>query len=177
MFKFLSSLFSKGKSADARAAEEARLAVEREAQLLKRVDQIRAGQEPTSNRWQRLQQKDSDIEVVMEVVEPGDVGQFAWVLEFQNLYHPVRDDETIGRDPNSCAVFISGDPEVSRRHASFQVDETGALMIRDEGATNATRVNGHPLDPGRWIKVDHGFQIAIGVRTVFIVRAGRRTAV
>jgi pSer/pThr/pTyr-binding forkhead associated (FHA) protein len=62
----------------------------------------------------------------------------------------------IGRDPSN-AIALTGDAQVSRRHARAQI-EGGNLVIYDEGSTNGTFVNGvritqQVLSPGDVVTV------------------------
>jgi pSer/pThr/pTyr-binding forkhead associated (FHA) protein len=63
---------------------------------------------------------------------------------------------TIGREPSQDVALV-GDPTTSRRHAVI-LHDNGRCVIRDEGSSNGTLVNGaqvteHPLSPGDVIQV------------------------
>lgn len=69
-------------------------------------------------------------------------------------------DLRCGRDGSRCAAVVNNS-QVSGLHATFRI-EGEALLVRDEGSTSGTRVDGQLLDPGKWVKVEDGGQIAIG---------------
>jgi hypothetical protein len=64
---------------------------------------------------------------------------------------------TVGRDPNNT-IFLGNDSTVSRRHASFRVDN-GTYIVNDEGSSNGVYVNGvrisgpQPLRPGDEVQI------------------------
>ena len=65
---------------------------------------------------------------------------------------------TVGRGEEGLGN-LGGDPEISRRHARFRVQDTGRLIVEDLGSTNGTHVNGRRitgprvLSPGDTIKL------------------------
>jgi hypothetical protein len=63
----------------------------------------------------------------------------------------------LGRDPEYSphAEFLAGYPGVSRRHAVVWVDAAGTAWVRDEYASNLTRVDGEPLVPGAEQQLKH----------------------
>jgi pSer/pThr/pTyr-binding forkhead associated (FHA) protein len=64
----------------------------------------------------------------------------------------------VGRDP-SQDISLSGDTSVSRRHARI-ISAPGGFVVRDEGSSNGTWVNGvriqeQPLFPGDTLRIGH----------------------
>ncbi len=69
-------------------------------------------------------------------------------------------DLRCGRDGSRCAAVINN-PQVSGLHATFRI-ENGRLLVRDEGSTSGTRVDGQLLEPGKWVSADDGVEVALG---------------
>ena len=79
----------------------------------------------------------------------------------------------IGRRSETRAVFpeipLTHDDAVSHRHALLQLDPASALLLRDIGASNGTRLNGkeitpmvdHPLNDGDEITLGHWSRIKV----------------
>jgi hypothetical protein len=57
----------------------------------------------------------------------------------------------LGRDP-LCEVWIDS-PRVSRRHCCL-TEDAGAILVRDLGSTNGTRINGRGVASGRLVPGD-----------------------
>lgn len=81
----------------------------------------------------------------------------------RDVYYVVRDELVIGRE--SGDVVFTGDPFMSRRHASVNRDPaTGSFSIKDLGSSNGTYVairGEHPLQDGDHVRVgQHLFRIA-----------------
>src|SRR5262249_12934651 len=53
------------------------------------------------------------------------------------------DEELIVGRAERGAGQLDGDPELSRRHASFSAFDPGRVLVEDLGSTNGTLVNGH----------------------------------
>ncbi len=83
------------------------------------------------------------FEVVAEVIEGEDGLAPAELVLPGGGRVPIHNEPVmIGRMPE-CTVVLS-DPNVSRRHAEvYRLDD--AVVIRDLGSTNGTRVNGAPI--------------------------------
>jgi hypothetical protein len=80
-----------------------------------------------------------------------------------NVDVPAGTSVILGRDPAQslvAAAFGQYD-NVSRRHATVMVDDGGRAMIRDEGSTNGTFVNGERLPPGAEARLVDGDQIRL----------------
>lgn len=69
-------------------------------------------------------------------------------------------DLRFGRDGSRCAAVVSNS-QVSGLHATFRI-EGETLLVRDEGSTSGTRVDGELLAPGKWVKVESGGEILLG---------------
>jgi len=79
-----------------------------------------------------------------------------------NVDIPAGTSVMLGRDPAEslvAAAFARFD-NVSRRHATVQVDDAGHATIRDEGSTNGTYVNGVRIDRPR--KLARGDVVRVG---------------
>jgi pSer/pThr/pTyr-binding forkhead associated (FHA) protein len=64
----------------------------------------------------------------------------------------------LGRDPAESLVAAAFEryENVSRRHATVTVDDTGQASIRDESSTNGTFVNGDRVMPGISVRLTDG---------------------
>lgn len=69
-------------------------------------------------------------------------------------------DLRCGRDGSRCAAVVNNS-QVSGLHATFRI-EGETLLVRDEGSTSGTQVNGQLLEPGKWVQVDDDGEIALG---------------
>ena len=64
----------------------------------------------------------------------------------------IYNETTIGRD-ESCAIALTNDPTISRKHATITLTPAG-FMVTDHGSSNGTYVNAHkvtgptPITPG-----------------------------
>ena len=86
------------------------------------------------------------------------------------LKHPVS---LIGRRSDARAIFpdvaLTHDDAVSHRHALLQLNDAGALTLRDIGSSNGTRVNGQeiaamvdvPLHDGDAITLGHWSRLTV----------------
>jgi pSer/pThr/pTyr-binding forkhead associated (FHA) protein len=75
-----------------------------------------------------------------------------------NVEIPAGTSLLLGRDPQESlvAAAFSGFENVSRRHATVTVDDSGHATITDEGSTNGTFVNGDRIQPGSAIRLADG---------------------
>ncbi|MBR6057859.1 MAG: FHA domain-containing protein [Victivallales bacterium] len=83
-----------------------------------------------------------------------------------NSFQLPNESYTIGRS-DSCDICIP-DATISGHHCTlFQADE-GVYMIRDEGSTNGSSLNGEPLEPGQEMVLKQGdiFQLG-GIEIMF----------
>lgn len=83
----------------------------------------------------------------------------------------------IGRRSEARAVFpeiaLAYDDAVSHRHALLQIDGNGALLLRDIGSSNGTRLNGQETTPMQDYPLHDGDQITLGHFTRISVKAIR----
>jgi hypothetical protein len=83
----------------------------------------------------------------------------------------------IGRRSESRAVYpevaLSFDAAVSHRHALLERVDGGALVLRDIGAANGTRLNGKDVTPMVDIPIHDGDQITLGHWTRITIKAVR----
>lgn len=81
----------------------------------------------------------------------------------QNVVPIFNLETSIGRGSKSKPVDIalSGDPEISRRHAAIITDGNGRYWIMNEGR-NPAMIAGHDLPSGQRIPVQAGTNIAVG---------------
>jgi FHA domain len=80
-----------------------------------------------------------------------------------NVDIPAGTSVMLGRDPAEslvAAAFARFD-NVSRRHATVEVDDLGHATIRDEGSTNGTFVNGDRVLPGSDVRLVDGDRIRL----------------
>lgn len=75
-----------------------------------------------------------------------------------NVEVPAGTSVLLGRDPaeSLVAAAFSTCENVSRRHATITVDDSGHATIRDENSTNGTFVNGDRLLPGIDVRLVDG---------------------
>lgn len=69
-------------------------------------------------------------------------------------------DLRVGRDGSRCAAVIP-ELQVSGLHATFRL-ENGDLLLRDEGSTSGTRIDGTLIEPGVWKAVGDGMEVSLG---------------
>jgi len=81
----------------------------------------------------------------------GDSGRFT-VLSTHDL--------RAGRDGSRCAAVVAN-AQVSGLHATFRL-ESRRLLVRDEGSTSGTRIEGALVEPGVWEEVPDGAEISLG---------------
>jgi pSer/pThr/pTyr-binding forkhead associated (FHA) protein len=75
-----------------------------------------------------------------------------------NVEVPAGTSLLLGRDPaeSLVAAAFSGFENVSRRHATVTMDDSGHATIRDEQSTNGTYVNGDRVLPGVAVRLADG---------------------
>src|SRR5450755_1148879 len=75
-----------------------------------------------------------------------------------NVEVPAGTSLLLGRDPGESlvAAAFSRYENVSRRHATVTVDDSGHASIRDEHSTNGTFVNGDRVLPGTAVRLADG---------------------
>src|SRR5207302_7445479 len=80
-----------------------------------------------------------------------------------NVDIPAGTSVLLGRDPAEslvAAAFARFD-NVSRRHATVQVDDLGHATIRDENSTNGTYVNDDRVLPGTDVRLVDGDRVRL----------------
>ena len=80
-----------------------------------------------------------------------------------NVEIPAGTSLLLGRDPAMslvAAAFARFD-NVSRRHATVQVDDSGHASIRDEHSTNGTYVNDDRVLPGAEVRLVDGDRVRL----------------
>ena len=83
----------------------------------------------------------------------------AMFIVFQGKQIPITSRITVGRDPENAIEL--DDPLVSRRHAVVQKVKND-FFIEDLSSTNGTFVNGHPVPPGKYVRLHRLDVIVIG---------------
>ena len=81
-----------------------------------------------------------------------------------NVDVPAGTSLVLGRDPGEslvAAAFASYE-NVSRRHATITVSDTGHATIQDEYSTNGTFVNGDRVLPGTGVRITDGDRVRLG---------------
>jgi pSer/pThr/pTyr-binding forkhead associated (FHA) protein len=76
---------------------------------------------------------------------------------------------TFGRDPGR-ANFVIDDSSVSSLHAQLMYDPGQALMLRDMGSMNGTRLDGESIGKRTMTLRDTGHEIAFGLATLRLSR-------
>jgi hypothetical protein len=81
-----------------------------------------------------------------------------------NVEVPAGTSLLLGRDPaeSLVAAAFSQFENVSRRHATVTVDDSGHATIRDEHSTNGTYVNGDRVLPGTTVRLADGDSVRFG---------------
>jgi hypothetical protein len=81
-----------------------------------------------------------------------------------NVDVPAGTSLVLGRDPGESlvAAAFADFENVSRRHATVTVTDTGEASIRDEHSTNGTFVNGDRALPGRDVRLTDGDSVRLG---------------
>src|SRR6202044_491099 len=81
-----------------------------------------------------------------------------------NVEVPAGTSLLLGRDPaeSLVAAAFSQFDNVSRRHATVTVDDSGHATIRDEHSTNGTFVNGDRVLPGTSVRLPDGDSGRVG---------------
>jgi pSer/pThr/pTyr-binding forkhead associated (FHA) protein len=81
-----------------------------------------------------------------------------------NVEVPAGTSLLLGRDPaeSLVAAAFSEFDNVSRRHATVTVDDSGHATIRDEHSTNGTFVNGDRVLPGATVRLADGDTVRLG---------------
>jgi pSer/pThr/pTyr-binding forkhead associated (FHA) protein len=80
-----------------------------------------------------------------------------------NVDVPAGTSVILGRDPAQSLVAAAFEQydNVSRKHATVVVDDSGRATIRDEGSTNGTFVNGERVMPYAEVRLVDGDQIRL----------------
>jgi pSer/pThr/pTyr-binding forkhead associated (FHA) protein len=105
-------------------------------------------------------------EYVRRDVQSGPISSAVLRLAFStgNVEVPAGTSLLLGRDPAEslvAAAFAQFD-NVSRRHATITVDDSGHATIRDEHSTNGTFVNGDRVLPGTAVRLADGDTVRLG---------------
>src|SRR5262249_37573629 len=76
---------------------------------------------------------------------------------------PAGTSLVLGRDPaeSLVAAAFAGYENVSRRHATITVSDTGQATIRDEYSTNGTFVNDDRVLPGIDVRITDGDRVRL----------------
>lgn len=68
---------------------------------------------------------------------------------------------TLGRSSRADVVLNEVDTALSGVHMEFQWDSR-SLHVRDRNSTNGTRINGVPVKPDVWVRLENGMSIEAG---------------
>jgi hypothetical protein len=109
--------------------------------------------------------------VSQQYIRPGDSGSrrrpsrvlLRIAFPTGNVDVPAGTSVILGRDPAQslvAAAFAQYD-NVSRKHATVVVDDSGRATIRDEGSTNGTYVNNERVPPYTGVPLMDGDQIRL----------------
>ncbi len=77
-------------------------------------------------------------------------------------------DYSVGRLANNSLVLT--DPSVSRQHGWLHV-EGKDVWVQDSGSSNGTRINGKPIEPGRWAPLPASALVSFGNTTMQVAAA------
>ena len=124
--------------------------------------------ETPSHTWKLIVAVDPTLQQAGSPVPPSGVGPFTvTVTKAVNL---------IGRSSPKRAIFpeipLDYDDAVSHRHAVLSIGVEGALVLRDIGSANGTRLNGSDVQPLTDTPVGDGDQLTLGHWTRITVKAG-----
>ncbi|MEP7025621.1 MAG: FHA domain-containing protein [Actinomycetota bacterium] len=110
------------------------------------------------------------VTIMQEYVSPGaargpiSAAVLRMTFPTGNVEVPAGTSLILGRDPADslvAAAFASYE-NVSRRHATVFVDDSGRATIRDEHSTNGTFVNGDRVLPGTGVRLADGDIVRLG---------------
>jgi pSer/pThr/pTyr-binding forkhead associated (FHA) protein len=97
---------------------------------------------------------------------PGAISPAVLRLSFPtgNVEVPAGTSLLLGRDPaeSLVAAAFADFENVSRRHATVSVDDSGRASIRDEDSTNGTYLNGDRVLPGVAVRLADGDVVRLG---------------
>src|SRR5271156_6313444 len=81
-----------------------------------------------------------------------------------NVDIPAGTSVLLGRDPaeSLAAAAVAHLDNVSRRHATVHVDDSGHASIKDENSTNGTYVNDDRVLPGLEVRLVDGDRVRLG---------------
>ena len=88
-----------------------------------------------------------------------------------NVDVPAGTSLVLGRDPGESlvAAAFANYENVSRRHATITVSDTGHAMIRDEYSTNGTFVNDDRVLPGTDVRIGDGDRVRLAADVTAVV--------
>ena len=83
-----------------------------------------------------------------------------------NVDVPAGTSVVLGRAPEESLVAAAFDhhEDVSRRHATVTVDDSGRATVRDERSTNGTFVNGDRVLPGSAVTLSDGDELRLAAK-------------
>jgi uncharacterized OB-fold protein len=83
-----------------------------------------------------------------------------------NVDVPAGTSVVLGRAPEESLVAAAFDhhEDVSRRHATITVDDSGRATVRDERSTNGTFVNGDRVLPGSAVTLSDGDELRLAAK-------------
>ena len=67
--------------------------------------------------------------------------------------------ETLGRGKDVSVVYPAESQGISRHQCSFMMDNKGIIYVRDDQSSYGTRLNGQPMQPGRWYPLKQGDRV------------------
>jgi transcriptional regulator with GAF, ATPase, and Fis domain len=90
------------------------------------------------------------------------------------VFPRVAGEVQVGR--GSGVALRIADESLSRRHASFHVQDDGAIEVEDLGSVNGTRVGGRPLAPNERASVGPGDVVMFGTLVTVLQAVSARPA-
>jgi hypothetical protein len=102
--------------------------------------------------------------VMQEYLRPGEAAApLRLAFPAGNVDVPAGTSLVLGRDPaeSLVAAAFAAYENVSRRHATITVSDTGRATIRDEYSTNGTFVNDDRVLPGTDVRITDGDRVRL----------------
>ena len=120
---------------------------------------------PATSSWVVMACVDPSLKEQGSPDPPSDFGNFSFTVD--------KDSLLIGRRNEARGIFpeipLNFDSAVSHRHALLMRKGDGALLLRDIGSSNGTRVNGADIPPMTDVPVREGDRITLGHWTCLTV--------
>ena len=77
---------------------------------------------------------------------------------------------SIGRGEDKGIAYPDKAPGISRNQCSVLLHSKHGTLVRDDGSTYGTRVNGRQLDPMKWVDLWEGDSLTFATEVYHVVR-------